>query len=52
MQVKFVNTKQLQQLKGDTGTNTLATDNIALLHDSQPFQKTEEVGIFLNNINH
>ena len=36
-------------LQGDTGANTSATDNIALLHDFQPFDELEEVGVFLNN---
>ena len=49
MQVQFINTSQPQQLQGDTGTNTSATDNLALLHDFQPFDTPEEVGVFLNN---
>ena len=50
MQVCFTNRTALpQQLQGDTGANTSATDNLALLHDFQPFAVAEEVGVFLNN---
>ena len=49
MQVKFINITLLQQLQGDTGVNTSATNNITLLHDFQPFEKPEEVSIFLSN---
>ena len=49
MQVQYINTQQPQQLQGDTGTNTSATDNLALLHDFRLFDTQEEVSVFLNN---
>lgn len=37
IQLKFVNTKLPQQLPGDIGFNTSATDNISLLHEFKLF---------------